>query len=28
LSESRVTRAQIARMFQHASDPSLPTDYD
>jgi ADP-ribose pyrophosphatase YjhB (NUDIX family) len=28
LSESRVTPEQIARMFAHAADPSLPTDYD
>jgi ADP-ribose pyrophosphatase YjhB (NUDIX family) len=28
LSESRVTMRRISRMFQHASDPSLPTDYD
>ncbi|WP_022929128.1 NUDIX hydrolase [Patulibacter americanus] len=28
LSGSRVTSGQIARMFAHAADPSLPTDYD
>jgi ADP-ribose pyrophosphatase YjhB (NUDIX family) len=28
LSESRVTAGQIARMFEHAAKPSLPTDYD
>ena len=25
---ARVTEAQIRRMFEHARDPSLPTDYD
>jgi ADP-ribose pyrophosphatase YjhB (NUDIX family) len=28
LSLPRVTEAQIRRMFEHARDPSLPTDYD
>src|SRR5437868_2580861 len=28
LSLGRVTEAQVRRMFEHARDPSLPTDYD
>jgi ADP-ribose pyrophosphatase YjhB (NUDIX family) len=28
LSESRVTPGQVARMFEHAADPSLPADFD
>lgn len=28
LSVGRVTAAQIARMFEHAGDPALPTDFD
>jgi len=28
LSLARVTERQIRRMFEHARDPSLPTDYD
>lgn len=28
LSASRVTARQITRMFEHAADPTLPTDYD
>jgi hypothetical protein len=27
LSAARATAEQIDRMFQHASDPSLPTDF-
>ena len=28
LSGGRITAAQIARMFQHAAEPDLPTDFD
>lgn len=28
LSEGRVTRAQLKRMFDHLRDPDLPTDFD
>jgi hypothetical protein len=28
LSVSRVTCAQIARLFEHHLDPDLPTDFD
>jgi ADP-ribose pyrophosphatase YjhB (NUDIX family) len=28
LSEGRVTRAQIARLFEHYRNPGLPTDFD
>jgi ADP-ribose pyrophosphatase YjhB (NUDIX family) len=28
LDDHRVTRAQLARMFEHRADPSLPADFD
>ena len=28
LSQGRVTPQQITRMFEHARDPALPTDFD